>query len=195
MSAIVSFVIVHSTTIYPQSVILTQNIDVIVIGNLDTRTPCAPSMSVDPGSQEIVIIEDVDNVLHSGALRERLQDPSLGEGTITLIIRDPNITIIGDMNLFWNDREGAPLHGCKSLLRVDLKGCTKLTQLGRLVFMGCSSLTSVSLPDGVTQLGNGVFNRCSSLTSVALPDGLTQLGEGVFMDCSSLTSVAANKLK
>ena len=37
-------------------------------------------MSVDPGSQEIVIDEDVDNVLHSGALRERLQDP---EGAIT----------------------------------------------------------------------------------------------------------------
>ena len=40
-------------------------------------------MSFDPGAQEIVIIEDVDNVLHSGALRERLQDPSLGEGAIT----------------------------------------------------------------------------------------------------------------
>ena len=40
-------------------------------------------MSFDPGAQEIVIDEDVDNVLHSGALRERLQDPSLGEGAIT----------------------------------------------------------------------------------------------------------------
>ena len=40
-------------------------------------------MSVDAGAQEIVIDEDVDNVLHSGALRERLQDPSLGEGAIT----------------------------------------------------------------------------------------------------------------
>ena len=79
-------------------------------------------MSVDPGAQEIVIDKDVDNVLNYGALRERLQDPSLGEGTITLIIRDPNITIIGDMNLDYGDREGAPLYGCKSLLRVDLKG-------------------------------------------------------------------------
>jgi len=148
-------------------------------------------MSVDPGAQEIVIDEDVDNVLHSGALRERLKDPSLGEGTITLIIRDPNITIIGDINLDWDDKEEeAPLYWCKSLLRVDLKGCTKLTQLGNYVFMGCSSLTSVSLPDGLTQLGYDVFMDCSSLTSVALPDGLTQLGGGVFKDCSSLTSVA-----
>ena len=90
-------------------------------------------MSVNPGAQEIVIDEDVDNELHSGALREPLQDPSLGEGTIILIIRDPNISIIGGMNLDYGDREGAPLFRCKSLLRVDLKGCTKLKQLGNLV--------------------------------------------------------------
>jgi len=147
-------------------------------------------MSVVPGAQEIVICENVYNELHSGTLRERLQDPSLGEGTITLIIRDPNITIIGDMNLNFRDREEAPLYRCKSLLRVDLKGCTKLTQMGDRVFYNCFSLTSVSLPDGLTQLGDGVFCGCSSLTSVSLPDGLTQLGDGVFCGCSSLTSVA-----
>ena len=74
-------------------------------------------MSVDPGAQVIVIDEDVDNELHSDALWERLQDPSLGEGTITLIIRDPNITIIGDMNIDWGDRREAPLYVCKFLLR------------------------------------------------------------------------------
>jgi len=147
-------------------------------------------MSFDPGAQEIVIDEDVDNVLHSGALRERLQDPLLGEGTITLIIRDPNITIIGDMNLGRDDQRKAPLFGCKSLLRVDLKGCTKLTQLGDYLFYECSSLTSVTLPNGVTQLGNYVFGSCFSLTSVALPDGLTQLGHGAFEGCLSLASVA-----
>ena len=147
-------------------------------------------MSVDPVAQEIVIDKDVDNVLHSGALRERLQDPSLGEGTITLIIRDPNITIIGDMNIGRDDLEKAPLYGCKSLVRVDLKGCTKLTQLGDAVFMDCSSLTSVLLPDRLTRLDDGVFGGCSSLTSVVLPDGITQLGDIVFGNCSSLTSVA-----
>jgi len=149
-----------------------------------------PPMSFDLGAQEIVISEDVDNVLHSGALRERLQDPSLGEGTITLIIRDPNITIIGDMYADDDDREEAPLYGCKSLLHVDLKGCTKLTQLGDDVFCGCSSLTSLSLPDGLTQLGDAVFFGCSSLTSVSLPEGLTQLGNWVFCGCTSLTSVS-----
>ena len=131
--------------------------------------------------QEIVIDEDVDNLIRTGALRNRLQDRSLGEGTITLIIRDPNISIIGDMNIDWDDQRKAPLYWCKSLHRVDLKGCTKLTQLGDYLFYECSSLTSVELPDGITQLGNTVFWSCSSLTSVALPDGLTQMGDRVFM--------------
>jgi len=42
----------------------------------------------------------------------------------------------------------------------------------------------------VAELGNYVFNGCSSLTSVALPDGLTQPGGEVFDGWSSLTSVA-----
>jgi len=149
-----------------------------------------PPMSADSGAQEIVIDEDVNNVLHSGTLRERLQDPSLGEGTITLIIRDANITIIGDMYADDDDYEEAALYGCRSLLRVDLKGCTKLTQLGNNVFDKCSSLTSMALPDGLTQLGDCVFAWCSSLTSVSLPDGLTKLGNGLFYGCSSLTSVS-----
>jgi len=94
------------------------------------------------------------------------------------------------MNLHWGNREEAPLYRCKSLLRVDLKGCTKLTQLGNYVFNWCSSLTSVLLPDGITQLGNYVFQGCSSLTSVSLPDGITQLGNYVFQGCSSPTSVS-----
>ena len=65
-----------------------------------------------------------------------------------------------------------------------------LTKLGRSLFYGCSSLTSVSLPDGVAQLGDGVFRKCSSLTSVSLPDGLMEMGYRVFNECSSLTRSA-----
>ena len=81
-----------------------------------------------------------------------MQDEPLGEGTITLIIRDPTITIIGDMNFDYDDDEEAPLYGCKSLLHVNFKGCTKFTQLAMFVFRECSSLTSVALLDKLTQL-------------------------------------------
>ena len=138
---------------------------------------------------EIVVDTDVKNRLRSGALKRRLL--TLSGGTVILNIRDPDITTIGDMNLaVARVRFEAPFFDCKSLLRVDLRRCTKLTSVGTAAFCDCSSLTSmVLLPDSLTQLGDNAFQNCSSLTSVVLPDSLTQMGEAAFLSCSSLTSV------
>ena len=137
---------------------------------------------------EIVVDTDVKNRLRSGALKRRLF--TLSEGTVILTIRDPDITTIGDMNLALERvKFEAPFFQCKSLLRVDLEGSTKLTSVGTAAFAGCSSLTSVVLPDSLTQLGDLAFSECTSLTSVVLPDSLTQLGVSAFHGCTSLTSV------
>jgi len=136
---------------------------------------------------EIVVDTDVKNRLQSGALKRRLL--TLSEGTVILTIRDKDIITIGDMNLALERVREAPFIDCKSLLRVDLKGCAKLTSVGRWVFGQCTSLTSVVLPDSLTKLGEGVFTRCHSLTSVVLPDYLTQLGDSAFFECISLASV------
>ena len=56
-------------------------------------------------------------------------------------------------------------------------------------FDGCSSLTSVEIPNSVTSIGNGAFHYCSSLTSVEIPNSVTSIGNGAFHYCSSLTSV------
>ena len=141
---------------------------------------------------EIVVRQgrcDVRKLLRSGALRRRLLMLST-EGTVILSIRDKDITTIGDMNLAVDERIGfdAPFFACKSLLRVDLKGCTKLTLMGKWVVGQCTSLMSVVLPDSLTQLGEGAFN-CISLVSVLLPDSLSLLGESAFGECTFLTSV------
>jgi len=136
---------------------------------------------------EIIVDTDVKNRLRSGALKRRLL--TLSEGTVILSIRDPDITTIGDMNLAVERAYEAPFFKCKSLLRVYLKGCTKLTSVGNFAFASCSSLTSMVLPDSLTQIGEAAFGGCTSLTSVVLPDSLTELGESAFQDCTSLTSV------
>ena len=56
-------------------------------------------------------------------------------------------------------------------------------------FSGCTSLTSIDIPNGVTSIGDYVFNECRALTGVTIPDGVTSIGDSAFSYCSSLTSV------
>ena len=54
-------------------------------------------------------------------------------------------------------------------------------------FDGCSSLTSVSIPENVTSIGSDSFSNCTSLTSVSIPESVTSIGSGSFSNCTSLT--------
>ena len=54
---------------------------------------------------------------------------------------------------------------------------------------GCTSLTSVTIPNSVTSIGDSAFSGCTSLTSVTIPDSVTSIGDGAFVGCTSLTGV------
>ena len=76
---------------------------------------------------------------------------------------------------------------CTSLTSVTI--ANGVTSIGNWAFGGCTSLTSVTIPDSVTSIGSYAFSGCKSLTSVTIPDSVTSIGEGAFLNCSSLTSV------
>ena len=64
-----------------------------------------------------------------------------------------------------------------------------VTSIGSSAFSGCTSLTSLTIPDSVTSIGSSAFSGCTSLTSVTIPDSVTSIGYSAFSGCTSLTSV------
>ena len=64
-----------------------------------------------------------------------------------------------------------------------------VTSIGSSAFLGCSGLTSITIPEGVRIIGGGAFYGCSGLTSITIPESVTSIDVMAFSDCSGLTSI------
>lgn len=61
--------------------------------------------------------------------------------------------------------------------------------LGKNAFYGCTSLTSVTLPQGITTIPENAFRNCTSLTQIDIPEEVEYISESAFMG-SGLTNVS-----
>lgn len=64
----------------------------------------------------------------------------------------------------------------------------EVTAIYRSAFFGCSTLTSITLPNSVQTIGDRSFENCSSLATIAIPESVSTIGQAVFTGCTSLSS-------
>ena len=79
----------------------------------------------------------------------------------------------------------------KTLERIDMTSCNKLTIIGELAFAGCENLTNIISPENIEEIGGTAFSNCEALASVDLSNckKLDKIGESAFNWCPSLEEV------
>ena len=61
-----------------------------------------------------------------------------------------------------------------------------VSAIGKGAFYGCSSLTSVTIPQGVESIGDYAFESCAALMKVSIPESVASVGENPFVGCTAL---------
>ncbi|MBQ3017353.1 MAG: leucine-rich repeat domain-containing protein, partial [Clostridia bacterium] len=61
--------------------------------------------------------------------------------------------------------------------------------IGKSMFYGCTSLTSLIVPSSATYIGESAFYGCINLSSIELPSTITEIKGSAFHSCTSLTSI------
>lgn len=78
-------------------------------------------------------------------------------------------------------------YGCSSLTSIVIpEGVESITGLA---FADCTSLTSVTIPASVKSIESLAFWNCAGLTSITIPEGVESIGSASFFECGNLTSV------
>ena len=133
---------------------------------------------------------------------DELQSPEeeLTDGTFTYELVNGSYTIVGcESNSIVSSipsmRNGYAITaigdgafiGCTSITSLEIPDTVR--SIGMNAFAGCTSLKKVVIPDTVTEISSCAFMRCTSLTEIELPDTLTTIGNYAFAQCTSLESM------
>ncbi|MDR0633129.1 MAG: leucine-rich repeat domain-containing protein [Holosporales bacterium] len=78
---------------------------------------------------------------------------------------------------------------------VEFEEGSRVTEIPFGCFEGCSSLTSITLPDGIIRIPKSCFESCSSLTRVTTLGGIEEIGSCAFYLCEALTSIRLRQVK
>lgn len=107
-----------------------------------------------------------------------------------------NITLI-DNGAFMNCTNLKAINKNDGVADVDLGNMTKLAEIGKQAFAGCSSIVSLRLSGTITKINDSAFSELTTLANVKFNDngeaGTTELGSSVFSGCTNLVEVSTAK--
>ena len=75
---------------------------------------------------------------------------------------------------------------CTGLITVKLP--QGLTKIGSLTFYGCQNLKKITLPASLSVIGNLSFSKCANLKKINIPQKVKTIGKHAFSGCTSLKS-------
>ena len=82
--------------------------------------------------------------------------------------------------------DGGAFNACNGITSATFAGSGDVT-LGNDIFVGCRSLTSVTLPAGLTAIPDKLVKGDTSLTKLDIPSTVKTIGVLAFAECSGLT--------
>ena len=142
-------------------------------------------------------------VVASGVCGENLTWSLTSDGVLTLEGTGPMATYYGEANIPWHANRalittvnvGAGVTklttnafcGCTNLETVNFAENSQLQMLGGSVFKNCTSLKSITLPEGLTAVSGNAFKYCRGLRYVSLPDSTRYIDELAFTGLSGIT--------
>ncbi|MCM1059805.1 MAG: leucine-rich repeat protein [Eubacterium sp.] len=77
-------------------------------------------------------------------------------------------------------------HKCILLDNINISNATVI---GSRAFLGCSSLTEITIPQNIQTIKTETFMDCTSLVTVNLPESLYKIEKKAFYNCSSLSNI------
>ncbi len=136
------------------------------------------------------IIKTFKEIVMPGQISEKEETVSTKGKVLGYVTNDDLELLKTNPAEFWKDVTSIAniaFRGCSSLTSIAIP--EGVTMIGDSAFRGCSSLTSIAIPESVTEIGDSAFKGCSSLTSITIPEGVTRIGDFTFDKCSSLTTI------
>lgn len=133
--------------------------------------------------EEIVVTVDPSGNADGGHWFEKIDESNYYIDNLKYTIQDGDLVVSGYDEVFFTGE-------AKIISILNYRGRTmNVVKIGDRAFSSCSSLTSVTIPNGVTSIGDFAFNNCRSLSDASIGSGVTSIGTRAFNLCTHLTSI------